>query len=423
MSALCSLAHLSSRFRQFALHGKLDWAVNLNPHSHIHTHLHAHIHSHAFVLYWTLMICKWSSGCMFWIHLHLFLDKLIKVKNALECFCSVVIRSLLCHVCLRLIFIVSLFSLPSDTDMWFLSDHPSAVPQPPTSVSGSLPHFLLSSMPLLSIYLPSFPSLSPPLSSSSHCALDSLSFPLAHTLRQHPPLSISTFTLTSLCSSHLLPLRHLLTQIIRLLSSSPSTLSSISSNSFLLLTHSASLSLANTRAHTHSCWLGPKDRASSLPSRQPEGLLVWPGFLTLSSAEEEDEEEAMEHSHIFPVFSQNESTRSLGQQSSEVAQGCPLGPLPVIYYSVLLCLGLPGNWRVLYIYVHISLCVHFIIFVIRACIGGLLVSGFASWFVVHSSAGLSVCVCVSCTAAPECQSLQKHCWFVILTLWQSLVHV
>ncbi|XP_032444409.1 putative G-protein coupled receptor 139 [Xiphophorus hellerii] len=40
----------------------------------------------------------------------------------------------------------------------------------------------------------------------------------------------------------------------------------------------------------------------------------------------------MEHSHIFPVSHHNRSTG-----------GCPLGPLPVIYYSVLLCLGLPAN--------------------------------------------------------------------------------
>ncbi|XP_037113159.1 probable G-protein coupled receptor 139 [Syngnathus acus] len=48
----------------------------------------------------------------------------------------------------------------------------------------------------------------------------------------------------------------------------------------------------------------------------------------------------MEHSHIFPVAAPNESGRSVGQHPSE---GCPLGPLPVIYYSVLLCLGLPAN--------------------------------------------------------------------------------
>ncbi|XP_062264651.1 probable G-protein coupled receptor 139 isoform X2 [Platichthys flesus] len=51
----------------------------------------------------------------------------------------------------------------------------------------------------------------------------------------------------------------------------------------------------------------------------------------------------MEHSHIFPVFPPNGSTWSPGQPPSEVARGCPLGPLPVIYYSVLLCLGLPAN--------------------------------------------------------------------------------
>uniref|UniRef100_A0A8C7X929 G protein-coupled receptor 139 n=1 Tax=Oryzias sinensis TaxID=183150 RepID=A0A8C7X929_9TELE len=50
----------------------------------------------------------------------------------------------------------------------------------------------------------------------------------------------------------------------------------------------------------------------------------------------------MEHSHI-PVFSPNRSTWSIGQNVSEVTQGCPLGPLPVIYYSILLCLGLPAN--------------------------------------------------------------------------------
>lgn len=52
----------------------------------------------------------------------------------------------------------------------------------------------------------------------------------------------------------------------------------------------------------------------------------------------------MEHSHIFPAaVPPNESAWSVGQQPSEAVQGCPLGPLPVIYYSVLLCLGLPGK--------------------------------------------------------------------------------
>lgn len=68
-----------------------------------------------------------------------------------------------------------------------------------------------------------------------------------------------------------------------------------------------------------------------------------PGFLTASSAEEEDEEVAMEHSHIFSALPPNESSWSAGQHPSEATQGCPLGPLPVIYYGALLCLGLPGE--------------------------------------------------------------------------------
>ncbi|KAM6957341.1 putative G-protein coupled receptor 139 [Aplochiton taeniatus] len=51
----------------------------------------------------------------------------------------------------------------------------------------------------------------------------------------------------------------------------------------------------------------------------------------------------MEHSHIFTVGSPNDSAWSPGQQPSDTPLGCPLGPLPVIYYSVLLCLGLPAN--------------------------------------------------------------------------------
>lgn len=45
--------------------------------------------------------------------------------------------------------------------------------------------------------------------------------------------------------------------------------------------------------------------------------------------------EAMEHSHIFTVLSTNSSSWS--------PRGCPLGQFPVIYYSSLLCLGLPGK--------------------------------------------------------------------------------
>lgn len=132
----------------------------------------------------------------------------------------------------------------------------------------------------------------------------------------------------------------------------------------------------------------------------------------------------MEHSHIFPAFSPNESIWSLGQPSSEVAQGCPLGPLPVIYYSVLLCLGLPGNWCVFVnIYVQILLCVHLIRFVITGCIGEfagvrlciLICCAFVCRFECVCGCG-RVCGCVSCTAAWECQSLQTHCWFVIYDL-------
>ncbi|XP_026215412.1 probable G-protein coupled receptor 139 isoform X1 [Anabas testudineus] len=58
----------------------------------------------------------------------------------------------------------------------------------------------------------------------------------------------------------------------------------------------------------------------------------------------------MEHSHIFPVFSPNGSTWGPGQQ------GCPLGPLPVIYYSILLCLGLPANILTVVILSQLVLC-------------------------------------------------------------------
>ncbi|XP_061605195.1 probable G-protein coupled receptor 139 [Phyllopteryx taeniolatus] len=51
----------------------------------------------------------------------------------------------------------------------------------------------------------------------------------------------------------------------------------------------------------------------------------------------------MEHSHIFPVATPNGSSWRVGQHPWAAAPGCPLGPLPVVYYSVLLCLGLPAN--------------------------------------------------------------------------------
>ncbi|XP_036404942.1 probable G-protein coupled receptor 139 isoform X3 [Megalops cyprinoides] len=48
----------------------------------------------------------------------------------------------------------------------------------------------------------------------------------------------------------------------------------------------------------------------------------------------------MEHSHIFTSLPLNGSAWNPGQAPAGL-QGCPLGPLPVIYYSTLLCLGLP----------------------------------------------------------------------------------
>ncbi|XP_076133777.1 putative G-protein coupled receptor 139 [Alosa pseudoharengus] len=50
----------------------------------------------------------------------------------------------------------------------------------------------------------------------------------------------------------------------------------------------------------------------------------------------------MEPSHIFPALSPNQSAEG-GGDWSVAPQACPLRPLPVIYYSTLLCLGLPAN--------------------------------------------------------------------------------
>ncbi|XP_062392465.1 probable G-protein coupled receptor 139 [Sardina pilchardus] len=51
----------------------------------------------------------------------------------------------------------------------------------------------------------------------------------------------------------------------------------------------------------------------------------------------------MEPSHIFPALSPNQSAEEDGGDWSTAPQACPLRPLPVIYYSTLLCLGLPAN--------------------------------------------------------------------------------
>lgn len=220
------------------------------------------------------------------------------------------------------------------------------IPQTGSS-SVSLPHSLLSIMPLLCIYLlPSPPSLLCS-SSSSHCALTS---PLPfHTQAASSTSPLLPFTLTSLRSSHLLFLsvtyRHRPSSCCR----PPPPPRAPSPLPFLfpfLLAHTLSPSRANSRSltHTHADWHPRTERTLSLERRRPGGLLVQPpGFLTPSSAEEEDEEVAMEHSHIFSALPPNESSWSAGQHPSEATQGCPLGPLPVIYYGALLCLGLPGE--------------------------------------------------------------------------------
>ncbi|KAJ8338106.1 hypothetical protein SKAU_G00370720 [Synaphobranchus kaupii] len=66
--------------------------------------------------------------------------------------------------------------------------------------------------------------------------------------------------------------------------------------------------------------------------------------------EEEEEDEAgrvrgswiMERSHILSILPSNSSVWSPGEPPPSSLR-CPLGPLPVIYYSTLLCLGLPAQ--------------------------------------------------------------------------------
>ncbi|XP_028829482.1 probable G-protein coupled receptor 139 [Denticeps clupeoides] len=50
----------------------------------------------------------------------------------------------------------------------------------------------------------------------------------------------------------------------------------------------------------------------------------------------------MEPNHIFMPLSPNNSMEGRGKDSAAL-RACPLGPVPVIYYSTLLCLGLPAN--------------------------------------------------------------------------------
>lgn len=159
---------------------------------------------------------------------------------------------LICHILINFIVFVSL--CPQTGTPLSLSEHPSAS-RPP---SLSLTFCSLACPCSPSTFLPPsfFPSLSPPPplpSSSSCCALDSLSFPLAHTLRQHPPIS----TYFPLTSPLLLPpsspsptdtyhLWHLPVYCLPLPPFSPPFLPP----SLYSLTHSTLLPRANSRVHT-----------------------------------------------------------------------------------------------------------------------------------------------------------------------------
>lgn len=118
----------------------------------------------------------------------------------------------------------------------------------------------------------------------------------------------------------------------------------------------------------------------------------------------------MEPSHIFPVFPHNGSTGSLGQNPSEVAWGCPLGPLPVIYYSVLLCLGLPGRRRApaqMYCPLHVSL---------HTC-GVLLVC----CILIHVALVLKSMSC--CSAPPECHAhISLICHSDLVAVCHTCIH-
>lgn len=98
-----------------------------------------------------------------------------------------------------------------------------------------------------------------------------------------------------------------------------------------LLSSSASL----FHAHTHAVVLWLSHVPAGSPSACP-AVRLWfgCGSSPLWSLKKEGRE-AMEHSHIFTVLSTNSSSWS--------PRGCPLGQFPVIYYSSLLCLGLPGK--------------------------------------------------------------------------------
>src|SRR4029434_9943468 len=82
----------------------------------------------------------------------------------------------------------------------------------------------------------------------------------------------------------------------------------------------------------------------------------------------------MEPSHIFMALSPNQSVADGGGDWSGAPQACPLRPLPVIYYSTLLCLGLAGT-NLHFLCVCVCVCV----FCVSVCV----------------SVCVCVCVCVS----------------------------
>lgn len=162
----------------------------------------------------------------------------------------------ICQILISLI--VSLCSLPSNWNLSF-----SLGASLPSAASGSvtLPHFLVSSVPLLSIYLPPCFLLLLPLFLLLLLPLRSrlsLSFPLAHTLGQHPlHFYLHTHLLphpSPLCSCRLLPSpsptnTHHLSQpppVSCLPPPSPPFLPSFS--------RTQPCCLAQTRAHTHADW-------------------------------------------------------------------------------------------------------------------------------------------------------------------------
>lgn len=156
----------------------------------------------------------------------------------------------------------------------------SVMPQMQTRASSiSLPHSLLSSMPLLCIYLLSSPPSLLPSSSSSSSSLCALTSPFPfHTQAASSTSPLLPFTLTSLRSSHLL-LSVIYQHRPSFCCRSPTTTSSISPlRSFFpsfLHTRLLSLSRANscTLTHAHADWHTRTERTLSLERRRPGGLL------------------------------------------------------------------------------------------------------------------------------------------------------